>query len=67
MNLNTKFAPPKKIRESSYQVRETLALICNLVALVLGENYEKDLKLMKIVKPINFKTDWGKLEAKNRF
>ena len=34
--FNTKFEPQWKDRESSYQVRQILALFCKLVALILG-------------------------------
>ena len=34
--FNIKFGPPWKDRESSYQVRQMLALFCKLVALILG-------------------------------
>ena len=34
--FNTKFGPQRKDRESIYQVRQTLAIFCILVALILG-------------------------------
>ena len=44
---------------------QMLALFCNLIALILGQNYVKGLRVIKIVKEIKFKGVWGKLEAKN--
>ena len=35
-SFNTKFEPQWKDGKSSYQVRQILALFCNLVALILG-------------------------------
>ena len=35
-SFNTKFGPQLKNRESSYQVSQILAIICELVALILG-------------------------------
>ena len=34
--LDTEFGPQWKDRKSSYQVRQNLAIFCNLVALILG-------------------------------
>ena len=34
--FNTKFGPQWEDRESSYQIRQILALFCKLVALILG-------------------------------
>ena len=47
-------------RKSSYQIRQGLVHLWNLVAL-------KALGLKKIVKKIEFEGVWGKLEAKNCF
>ena len=35
-SFNTKFQPQQKNRKSSYQVREILALFCDLIPLILG-------------------------------
>ena len=37
------------------------------VALILGKNYVKDFRVIKIVKQIKFKRAWGKLEARKCF
>ena len=44
-----------------------LALSCNFIALSLGLNCVKDLKVTKIVKNFKFENVWGQLEAKNCF
>ena len=64
-SFNTKFWPQWKDRKSRYEVRQILALFCNLTALILGYNYVKELKVTKIVKEVKFEGVWGKLEAKN--
>ena len=40
---------------------------CNLVALILGQNYVKTHKATKIFQPTKFEGAWGKLEAKTLF
>ena len=44
--------------KNGLQVKEILALFCNVVALSLGWNYVKGLKVIKIVKEINFEGIW---------
>ena len=63
-SCNTKFGPPRKDRKSSYHVRQIQTLFCNLVALILGESYVKDLRVTKIVKQIKCEGSWSGLEAK---
>ena len=53
-----------KRSESSYQVRQMLTLFYNLVALILGLNSVKGLRVTKFVKEIKFEGLWGKIEAK---
>ena len=43
-----------KDRENSYQVRHILGLFCQLIALILGQNSVKGLKVTKNVKEIKF-------------
>ena len=62
-----KFWPQWKDRTSSYQVRQILALFCNLITLILGENYVKGLRITKIDNDIKFEGVWVELEAKNCF
>ena len=66
-SFNTKFWPQWKDPKNGLQVKEILALICNVVALSLGWNYVKGLKVIKIFKEINFEGIWCELEAKNCF
>ena len=40
-----------------------LALLYNLVALILGWNFVKGLRVAKIVKQIKFEEVWGELVA----
>ena len=63
--LNTKFGPQWKDRESIYQVRQIWTLFSILVALILGWNCVRDLRVTKIVKQIKVERIWGELEAKN--
>ena len=45
--------------------RQILELFCILVALILGWNCVKGLRVTNIVKKINWEEVWGELEAKN--
>ena len=54
----------RKSINTSFQVRQILALFCNLIALILGENCVKRLRVTRIVKQIKFKRAWNDLEAK---
>ena len=60
-SFNSKVRPQWNARNSSYQVREILILLCNLVALILGGNCFKCCRVTK------FEEAQGKLEAKNSF
>ena len=64
-SFNTKFQTQWKDRESSYHVRIILGLFCNSIALILGLNSVKDLRVTtKNVKEIKFQGVWGELESK---
>ena len=63
-SFNTKFQTQWKDRESSYHVKITLGLFCHPIALILGLNSVKDLRVTKNVKEIKFKGVWGELESK---
>ena len=56
----------KKIRKSSFQVLQILAIFWNLIALTLGYNSVKSLRVTKIVKKKKKKIEgiWGKLDSK---
>ena len=64
-SFNTKFQTQWKDRESSYHVRIILRLFCHSIALILGLNSVKDLRVTtKNVKEIKFEGVWGELESK---
>ena len=64
-SFNTKFQTQWKDRESSYHVRIILGLFCHSIALILGLNSVKDLRVTtKIVKEIKFEGVWGDLQSK---
>ena len=66
-SFNIKLEPQWKDRKSSYQVRQILALFCNLIALILGWHCVKGLRVNKIVKEIKFEGIWGELAVKKCF
>ena len=64
-SFNTKFQTQRKDRESSYHVRIILGLFCHSIALILGLNSVKALRVTtKNVKEIKFEGVWGELESK---
>ena len=63
-SLNTKFQTQWKDRESSYHVTIILGLFCHSIALILGLNSVKDLRVTKNVEEIKFEGGWGELESK---
>ena len=54
----------EKIGKVVIEVRQNLALFCNLVSLILSWNGVKRLIVTKLVQKINLEVTWGKLEAK---
>ena len=66
-SFNTKFQTQWKDRESSYHVRIILELFCHSIALILGLNSVKDLRVTKNAREIKFEEVWGELEAKKVF
>ena len=65
--FNTKFWNQWKYQNSSYQLRNIFACVCNLIVLSLGWNSVKVLRVTKVVKKIKFEGIWGELEAKKGF
>ena len=64
-SFNSKFQTQWKDRESSYHVRIILGLFCHSIALILGLNSVKDLRVTtKNVKEIKCEGVWGELESK---
>ena len=62
--FNTKFGPQWKDRKSRSQVKEMFALFCKLVALILGQNCIKLVRVTKIVKQLKFQGSWWRVKAK---
>ena len=63
-SFNTKFQTQWKDLESSYHVGIILGLFCHSIALILGLNSVKDLRVTKNVEEIKFGGVWGELESK---
>ena len=53
-SFNTKFGHQWKIRKSSYQARQILALFVNSVALILVWNCVNDFRVTKIARRLKF-------------
>ena len=66
-SFDTKFQPLWKDWESSYQVNHILAIFCHLIALILGWNSVKGIRVTKMDKAIKFKGVRGELETKKCF
>ena len=66
-SFNTKFQTQWKDRESSYHVRIILGLFRHSIALILGLNSVKNLRVTKNAKEIKFEGVWGELESKKVF
>ena len=54
-SLKTDFGPQQKYWKRSYQVRQNLALFCNLVALILGWYCVNSLMVAKFIREIGLK------------
>ena len=65
--FNTKFGPQWKDRKTSSKVKQILAPFCKLVALILGQNYIKVLRVSKCVKQIIFERVWWRVWSKKLF
>ena len=63
-SFNTKFQTQWKDLESSYHVTIILGLFCHSIALILGLNSVKGLRVTKNIKEIKFGGVWGELESK---
>ena len=66
-SFNTKFQAQWKARRSSYQLKQILAVFCNLIPLILGQSSVEVLGVTEIVKEIKFEGVLVKLESKKRF
>ena len=63
-SFNTKFLTQWKDQESSYHVRISWGHFCHSIALILGLNSVKDLRVTKNVKEIKFEGVWGDSDSK---
>ena len=66
-SFNTKVQTQWKDRESSYHVRIILGLFCHSIALILGLNSVKDLRVTKNAKEIKFEGVWLRVTIKKSF
>ena len=63
-SFNTKFQTHWKDWESSYHIRIILGHFCHSIALILGLNSVKDVRVTKNVNEIKFEGVGGQLESK---
>ena len=66
-SFNTKFQAQWKACSSSYQLKQILAVFCDLIPLILGQSSVEVLGVTEIVKEIKFEEVLGKLKSKKRF
>ena len=66
-SFNTKFQDQWKACSSSYQLKQILAVFCNLIPLILGQSSVEAHGVTEIVKEIKFEGVLDKLESKKRF
>ena len=66
-SFNIKFQAQWKACSSSYQLKQILALFCNLLPLILGQSSVEVLGVTEIVKEIKFEGVLEKLESKKSF
>ena len=57
----------KEIGKGDIEVRQNLALFCNLVSLILSWNCVKSLVVTKITPKKKFRGAWGNLGAEHGF
>ena len=63
-SFTIKFKPNRIDRKSSYKIRLIFDLSSHLIALLLGQNSVKGIRVTKSVKEIEFERVWSKLESK---
>ena len=63
-SFKIEFGPQRKYWKKSYQVRQNLALFCNLVALILGWYCVKGLVVTNFIKEISLRGPGVSLEQK---
>ena len=63
-SFNTKFQAQWKACSSSYQLKQILAVYCDLIPLILGQSSVEVLGVTEIVKEIKFEAVLDKLKSK---
>ena len=63
-SFNTKFQAQWKACSSSYQLKQILAVYCDLIPLILGQSSVEALGATEIVKEIKFEAVLDKLKSK---
>ena len=66
-SFNTKFQAQWKACSSSYQLKQILAIYCDLIPLILGQSSVEVLGVTEILKEIKFEGVLDKLKSKKRF
>ena len=66
-SFNTKYQAQWKACSSSYQLKQILAVFCDLIPLILGQSSVEVFVVTDIVKGNKFEGVWDKLESKKRF
>ena len=66
-SFNTKFQAQWKACSSSYQLKQILAVFCNLIPLILGQSSVEVLVVKEIFKEIKFEEVLDKLQSKKMF
>ena len=66
-SLNSKFQAQWKAWSSSYQLKQILAVFCELIPLILGQRSVEVLGVTEIVKKIKFEVILDKLKSRKLF
>ena len=66
-SFNTKFQAQWKACSSSYQLKQILAVYCDLIPLILGQSSVEVLGVTEIVKEIKFEAVLDRLKSKKIF
>ena len=66
-SFNTKFQAQWTASSSSYQLKQILAVFCDLIPLILHQSTVEVVLVTEIIKEIKFEGVWDKLESKKRF
>ena len=66
-SFNTRFQAQWKACSSSYQLKQILAVFCDLIPLILGQSSVEVLGVTEMVKKVKFEGVLEKLELKKSF